>query len=145
MITMMMVETPLDEIIDMVAVWNGGVSTTWPVNVAILLATSHLGLTAVGVLRIDLKPMLVIMRYAIDAVRMVQMSVVEIVDMIAMADREVATVWPMNVIVIWVGVARRGHRNLPHGRGQTAPDRCANALTDRPSPSSAQAHLTLRP
>ncbi|WP_200386573.1 hypothetical protein [Thiocapsa imhoffii] len=120
-------------------------STTWPVNVAILLATSHLGLTAVRVLRIDLKPMLVVMRYAIDAVRMVQMSVVQIVDMVAVADREVATLWAMHVVVIRMGLARRGHRNLPHGRGQTAPDRCANALTDRPSPSSAQAHLTLRP
>jgi hypothetical protein len=76
----------------------------------LVTSTTMFRRTTLGILGADLNHMLV----NVTGVRMVQMSVMEIVDMIEVANGDVAASRPMHVRVVGVsGVVRAGHTFIP--------------------------------
>jgi hypothetical protein len=111
MISMGMVQMTVDKIIDVVAMWNRLVTAPGAMNVARRMSTAVVAWRAlVGIFRADFERVLV---YVI-AMRMVQVPIVEIIDVIAMLDSGVAAVCAMLMIVR--GVMRfvaGAHREAP--------------------------------
>jgi hypothetical protein len=100
-IAVRMMQVPVDEIVDVVAVRHRLVPAAGAVLVARLMPLAPvLGRAAVGVLGRDLDDVLV----DVVAVRMVQVSVVQVVDVIAVADGGVPAAWAM--LVGMIGVMR---------------------------------------
>jgi len=88
-----------DEVVDVIAVRNRLVAATSAVDVAAVVALAGmLGSAPVGVLGVDLEHMLV----DVVLVRMMQMALVQVVEMIAVRDGRVAATGPVFVGVIWV-------------------------------------------
>jgi hypothetical protein len=111
MISMGMVQVPVDKIVDMVAMWHRLVTAPRAMNVARRMSATVVAWRAlVGVVRADFELVLV---YVI-AMRMVQVPIVKIIDMIAMLDSGVAAVCAMLMIVMVVMRCIAGaHREIP--------------------------------
>ena len=89
-----------DEVVDVVAVRNGLVATAWAMNVTLGVACTAVGGRADrGVRSADIDDALVDVR----VVSVVQVAVVEIVDVVAMANRGVTAGGTVDVRVIGVG------------------------------------------
>jgi hypothetical protein len=100
-IAVRMVQVTVDEIIDVVPMRYGFVTARRAVDVArVMAATIVIRCTLVGILRIDRERMLVDMI----AVHMMQMTVVQIVDVIVVLDCRMPTV--RTVLMVVVGVMR---------------------------------------
>lgn len=97
----------VDEIVDMIAVRDGFVAAAWAMDVSgIMSGAAMVRRTTIRVLVAHLNPMLVDMI----GVRMVKMTIVEIVDMVAMPNRDVAALRSVRVIVIgMMGKIAGGH------------------------------------
>jgi hypothetical protein len=111
MITVRMVKVPIDEIVDMVAMRDRLMSTSRPVHMTWLVS----GATVVGraTIRILGRHFYDVLVYVI-GMRVVQVPVVQVVDMIAMADRRMTA--GRAVLMRMIGVMRMGarcHRGLP--------------------------------
>lgn len=111
MISVGMVQVAVDKIVDVVAMWHGLVTASGAMNVAGRVSTAVVAWRAlVRISHADFEPVLV---YVV-AMRMVQVPIVEIIDVIAMLDSGVAAVCAMLMIVR--GVMRfvaGAHREAP--------------------------------
>jgi hypothetical protein len=100
-IAVRMVQVTVDAIIDVVPVRHGFVTACRSVDVSrIMAATAVTRCTLVGIFRTDRERMLIYMI----AVRMMQMTVVQIVDVIVVLDCRMPTV--RTVLMVVVGVMR---------------------------------------
>ena len=88
---MAVVQAPIHQIIDMIAVWHGFVAAARPVH----MGTVGGGMAAIGIGGTDSDHMLVHMI----AVRMVEMAIVQIIGVAIVADRRVATARPVHMVV----------------------------------------------
>ena len=93
-----MMQMPVDEVADVIAVWDRGVTAVGSVHVVGVMAIAFVGATAIGIRVGDFDGMLVVVIF----VRAVQVSVVQIADVIAVLDGDVAAVRTMLVIVVLV-------------------------------------------
>jgi len=93
----------------MVAMGHGFVTASGTMNmVAIMSGTCVVWCAMVWIRIIDLKAVLVHM----SVVRMVQMSIMQIINVIFMSDRGVPTIFPVQVVVIYVFVTWLSHNCL---------------------------------
>jgi hypothetical protein len=94
MVSVRKMQVAIDEIADMVPMWDSLVSASRPVYVTLVVTgTDVIRRAALRVGRAHLDDMLV----DVAVVHMVQVTVVEVVDMIAMAHGRVAASWAVNV------------------------------------------------
>jgi len=94
-----MVQMPGHEVVDVVAVWNRLVATAGAVDVAGLVAlASVLRGTPLGVLDVDLEHVLV----DVVVVRVMQVALVEVIEMIAVRDGRVPAAGPVLVGMVWM-------------------------------------------
>ena len=91
-------QMPIDEVADVIAVRNRRVTTVGSVYVVGVMAIAFVGATAIGVRVGDFDGMLVVVIF----VRAVQVPVVQIADVIAVLDGDVAAVRTMLMIVVFV-------------------------------------------
>ena len=111
-IAVRMVQAGVDEIFDVVPVRHGFVTACRSVDVSrIMAATAVTRCALVGIFRIDRECMLVCMI----AVRMMQMTVVQIVDVIVVLDCRMPTVRAVLMVVVGVMrfVAGGAHADAP--------------------------------
>ncbi|WP_174923297.1 MULTISPECIES: hypothetical protein [Burkholderia] len=108
MIAMRMMKVSVDQIVDVIAMRYRFVPATGPMDVTCLVATAARR-TPVRVLRADLDPVFV----DVIAVRMVQMAVVQVVDVVAMPDGGVTAARTMLMVVVgMMGFVARAHAYL---------------------------------
>jgi hypothetical protein len=101
MIAMRMMQVTVDKVVDVIAVWYRFVSTARPVHVAcIMSAAIVVRRTLIRVFRADLKFVLVDMI----AMRMMQVTIMQVIDMIAVLDSSVSAV--RAVLMVVVGMMR---------------------------------------
>jgi hypothetical protein len=108
-IAMRMMQAPVDDVVQMVAVRHGLVTAAWAMH----MATGSTGvagmIAAVGVGGADLDHMLVVVRLAVDLVAVVQVAVVQIVHMVAVANGLMAAAGSMLMVVVGMGLAGVRH------------------------------------
>ena len=99
MVAVRVVQVAIDQVVDVVTVWDGFVAATGAMDVAgFVAAASVLGRAAVGVGGRDGDHVLV----DVVAVRVVQVTVVQVVDVAIMADGRVAAAGAMGVVMVGV-------------------------------------------
>ena len=104
-----MVQVPADEVVDVVAVRNLFVTAAGLMHVRdLMLAAGVLGRAVRRIGRADLQDMLV----DVVAVRVMQMPVVQVVEVVAVLDRRVPAIGSVLVGVVWVN----GVLGISHGR-----------------------------
>jgi hypothetical protein len=111
-----MMQVARDEVVDVVAVWDRLVSAARRVNMSLGVTRAAVRRGAgrrVG--RPDIEDALV----HVAVVPVVKMPVVEVVDVVAVADGEVAAVGAVNVIVIGMGAVAHDFFLFPWGNGAT--------------------------
>ena len=103
MVAVLVVQTAVDDVVDVIAVRYGFVATTFAVNVAVA-GVNRMAAVRIGF--IDAQCMLVV----VTVVLMVQVAVVQIIDVAFMFDVSVAAVCAVNVVMMFVGFT--GHFSL---------------------------------
>ena len=98
-----MVQVTVDEVVDMVAVGNRRMSTVRAVDVACVVPLALVGCAPVGIVARDLDDVFVVVIF----MSAVEMPVVEVPHVISVFHGNMATVWPMRVIVILVDFGQR--------------------------------------
>jgi hypothetical protein len=109
-VPMRMMEAAVDDVIDMIPVRHGFVAASRPVHVPVFLASGEPVLAAVRVSLADGDDVLVVVDQSVDLVRMVQMAVVQIVDMVVVAHRLVTATGAVAMLVIGMGMTVLAHR-----------------------------------
>ena len=108
------VQVPRHEVVDVVAVGHGFVAAAGRVGVALLVARALVvGRASLGVRAPDLERALVNVPF----VRVVQVAVVQVVDVVAVPDGDVAAARAVNVIVVRMGVVAHGCSLISEERG----------------------------
>jgi hypothetical protein len=103
MIAMRVMEVPSDQIVDMVTVRHRFMTATWTMYMArFVSAALMLRRAAIRIRRVDFQRVFVDMV----AMRMMQMAVVQIVDVVTVFDGGMPTI--LTMLVIMVGVMRLG-------------------------------------
>ena len=98
MVAVGMMQVAVDEVVDMIAMRNGFMSTTGAMHVAGLVASAGMSLRAfIGVCLADLDHVLF---HATIGILMMQMSVVEVIGMAVVIHSRVAAVFAMLMIVV---------------------------------------------
>ena len=105
MVAVLVVQTAVDDVVDVIAVRYGFVATTFAVNVAVA-AVNRMAAVRIG--SIDTQCMLVV----VAVVLMVQVAVVQIIDVAFVFDGSMAAVCAVNVIMMLVGFT--GHFFSPN-------------------------------
>ena len=100
MIAVLVVQTAVNDVVDVIAVRYGFVAATFAVNVAVA-GVNRMAAVRVGF--IDTQSMLVV----VAVVFMVQVAVVQIIDVAFVFDGSVAAVCAVDVVMMFVGFA--GH------------------------------------
>ena len=100
-VAMLVMQTAVDDVVNVIAVRYGFVAATFAVNVA---AVNRMAAVRVGF--IDAQSMLVV----VAVVLMVQVAVVQIIDVAFVFDGSVAAVCAVNVVMMFVGFT--GHFSL---------------------------------
>jgi hypothetical protein len=111
--SMGMVQVTVHEIIDMIAVRNGGMSAPGAMHVVLGMSAARMFRSApIRMLGIHLDHMFV----HVPAMGMVQMSIVQIIDVVTVLHRCVAAAWAMFVVVVRMNTAGcRVHDFSLHG------------------------------
>lgn len=104
-IAVLVMQTAVDDVVNVIAVRYGFVAATFAVNVAVA-GVNRMAAVRVGF--IDAQSMLVV----VAVVLMVQVTVVQIIDVAFVFDDSVATVCAVNVVMMFVGFA--GHFFSPN-------------------------------
>ena len=105
MVAVLVVQTAVDDVVNMIAVRYGFVATTFAVNVAVAAVNR---MAAVRVSFIDAQGVFIV----VAVVFMVQVAVVQIIDMAFVFDGSVAAVCAVNVVMMFVGFT--GHFFSPN-------------------------------
>jgi len=126
-IAMRMVKVAVDEIVDVVTVWNGLVTATRSMNVTgIMSAAAMRRRAAIGILIAHRDHVLVDMI----TMQVMEVPIVEIVDMVAVTDRGMAASGTVSMIMVRVvGKTATGHWNTP--TGQCCSQACSTAFLTR--------------
>jgi hypothetical protein len=104
-----MVEVAVDEIVDVIAMWHRFMTAPGSVNVIRLVAAA-VRRTLIRIGRAHFKPVFVYMI----AVRVMQVTVVQIVDVVVMPDRRVAATWTVLMVVMrMMGFGTCAHGDSP--------------------------------
>ena len=103
-ITVGMMQVPIDQVIDVVAVGDSRVATARAVYVACFVARAIVRLAPVRVAIRDLDGVFVVVIF----VGAMQVPVMQVTHVIAMLDGDMAAVWPMGVVVVFVDLAAHG-------------------------------------
>ena len=104
-IAVLVMQTAVDDVVDVIAVRYGFVAATFAVNVAVA-AVNRMAAVRIGF--IDTQCMLVV----VAVVLMVQVAVVQIIDVTFVFDGSVSAVCAVNVVMMFVGFA--GHFFSPN-------------------------------
>ena len=104
-VAVLVMQTAVDDVVDVIAVRYGFVAATFAVNVAVA-GVNRMAAVRVGF--IDTQSMLVV----VAVVLMVQVAVVQIIDVAFVFDGSVAAVCAVNVVMMFVGFA--GHFFSPN-------------------------------
>jgi hypothetical protein len=97
MVAVRVMQVAVDEVVDMIAMWHRRVAAARSMPVAALVAAAIVaGCAPLGISGRHLDHMLVV----VIAMRIVQMAVMEIVDVVAMPDRDMAAARPVAVRVV---------------------------------------------
>ncbi|WP_208116528.1 hypothetical protein [Paraburkholderia sp. BL10I2N1] len=111
MISVRMMQVTVDEIVNVVPMWHRFVAAPGAMDVARRVAAAA-RCTLIGIVRVHFEPMLVYMI----AVRVMQMTVMQIVDVIVMPDRCVAAIRTMLMVVMrMVWFVTGAHGDSPRG------------------------------
>jgi hypothetical protein len=113
----LMVKVTVDEIVDVIAMRNGGMTAIGPVVMRGVVGAGVPVCARGRVRRIHLDGMFVDVAVMV----VVQMSVVEIVDVIVMPNPQVSTAGAVSVRVIGVGAMRSGHSESFRESGEERP------------------------
>lgn len=105
MVAVLVVQTAVDDVVDVIAVRYGFVATTFAVNVAVA-AVNRMAAVRIGF--IDTQGVFVV----VAVVLMVQVPVVQIIDVAFVFDGSVSAVCAVNVVMMFVGFA--GHFFSPN-------------------------------
>ena len=103
MVAVLVVQTAIDDVVDVIAVRYGFVATTFAVNVAVA-GVNRMAAVRIGF--IDTQCMLVV----VAVVLMVQVPVVQIIDVAFVFDGSVSAVCAVNVVMMFMGFT--GHFSL---------------------------------
>ena len=103
MVSVLVMQTAVDDVVDVITVRYGFVAATFTVNVAVA-GVNRMAAVRVGF--IDAQGVLVV----VAVVFMVQMTVVQIIDVAFVFDGSVAAVCAVNVVMMFVGFT--GHFSL---------------------------------
>jgi hypothetical protein len=109
-VAMRMMQPSVDDVIHVIAVRDRLMPTVRTVHVACLLAGCKAVLASIGIGLADRDHVLVIMDKPIDLVRMMQMAVVEVVDVVLVSNRLVAAAGAVAMIVVRMGLTIMAHR-----------------------------------
>lgn len=102
MVTVRMMEDSVDQVVEVIAVWNGFVSAPWSVCMPRRVACCHRTDAAVRVGGTDFDTMFVVVNaLAFDLMRVMQMAVVQVVDMTVMSNRDMPAAF---AVLVRVGV-----------------------------------------
>ena len=104
-IAVLVMQTAVDDVVDMIAVRYGFVAATFTVNVAVASVNR---MAAVRIGFIDAQGVFIV----VAVVLMVQVAVVQIIDVAFVFDGSVAAVCAVNVVMMFVGFA--GHFFSPN-------------------------------
>ena len=104
-VAVLVMQTAIDDVVDMIAVRYGFVAATFAVNV-VVAGVNRMAAVRVGF--IDAQGMLVV----VAVVLMVQVAIVQIIDVSFMFDSSMAAVCAVNVVMMFVGFA--GHFFSPN-------------------------------
>lgn len=113
-ITMRMMQVPVHQVADVVAVGNRRVSAVRAVNVVCIMAPAVVGGAAVGVGFRDRDGVLVV----VAVMRAVEVPVVQVPHVVAVPNRDVAAVRAMLVVVVFVNVV--AHACVSKGQQSTS-------------------------
>lgn len=115
MITVRMMQVAVDQIVNVITVRYCFVPASWPVDMPRFMAAAVMARRAlVRIFRADLEPVFVHMI----TMRMMQMSIMQIIDMIAVPDGGMATVRAMLVVVVgMMGFVAGAHGDTPRFSG----------------------------
>jgi hypothetical protein len=100
MVAVRMMQAPANDVVHVVSVGDGLVPAVWAVHMAARLAVGDAPLAAVGVGLADLDHVLIVVHLAIHLVRVVQMAVMQVVEVVTMADGLVTAAGAVFVVVI---------------------------------------------
>ena len=113
MVAVLVVQTAVDDVVDVIAVRYGFVAATFAVNVAVA-GVNRMAAVRIGF--IDTQCMLVVVAVVlmvqVAVVLMVQVAVVQIIDVAFVFDGSVAAVCAVDVVMMFVGFA--GHFFSPN-------------------------------
>lgn len=96
------VKVPVDEIIDVVSVWNGFMSAVGPVNMPCFVSAAGMPRSTVGGIRCIHRNRMFV---HVIAMGMVEVPVVKVVDVVAMLHCLMATVSAVHMVVVLVFIA----------------------------------------
>jgi len=114
-IAVTVVQSAVDEVVDVVTVRHRLMPTACPVGVVVRMAYRRAGV-AVGMLVVDFEGVLV----DVVAVRMMQVTVVQVVDMVGVVDGGVAAGRAVHMVMSGVGCVMVAHRVRPYGAAAPA-------------------------
>lgn len=109
-IAVRMVQTTIDDVIDMIAMRDRLVTAAGAMHVATCVAGGEPVVTTVRIGLADRDHVLVIVDQTVNLVWMVQVAVVQIVDVIVVAHGLMTTVGTVLMIMVRVGMAVLAHR-----------------------------------
>ncbi|MEA3643566.1 MAG: hypothetical protein VBE63_27100 [Lamprobacter sp.] len=110
MVAMRMMQPTINDVVDVIPVRHRLMTTAGPVHVAVFLAGTEPVIAAVRVRFADGDDVLVVVDETIDLMRMMQMAIVQIVDVIVVAQGLMAAARAVAMIVVGMGLAVLTHR-----------------------------------
>jgi hypothetical protein len=119
-IAMRMMKVAVDQIVDVIAMRHRFVSAARPVNMACIMGAAIVARrTLIRIFRADIKPVLVYMI----AMRMMQVPIMQVIDMIAVFDGRVPAVRAVLMVVVgMMGFVAGAHLEAPRFTGHCQRD-----------------------
>ncbi|WP_201223426.1 hypothetical protein [Halochromatium roseum] len=110
MVAVWMMQSTVNDVVDMIPVRHRLMATAEPMHMAVFLARGEPVLAAVGIGCADGDDVLVVVDETIDLMRMMQMAIVQIVNVIVVAQGLMTAARAMVMVVVRMGLAVLAHR-----------------------------------
>ena len=110
MVAVRMMQPAVNDVVNMIPVRHRFMAASGTVHVTVFLAAGESVLAAVRVGLADRDDVLVVVDEAVDLVRMVEMAIVQIVDVVVVAQGLVSAARAVAMIVVGMGMAVLAHR-----------------------------------
>ncbi|MEA1052876.1 hypothetical protein U5801_24155 [Lamprobacter modestohalophilus] len=105
-----MMQPTINDVIDVIPVWHRLMTTAGPVHVAVFLASGEPVLAAVGIDCADGNDVLIVVNQTVDLMRMMQMAIMQVVDVVFVLQGLMAATGTMVMVVMGMGMAVLAHR-----------------------------------